>query len=213
MPTLGKLSRILTSLLLAVILAVGITMISPRVTHAAANLSCSGTGCNGHDPYRYNCTSGAYAMLSKSMYDQAGNYDGTAQIWWSPGCQTNWGRVVMNTNNTDPWCAVLPTNQCWYKISASMWLLGFNSSGYYNGQETYLPLSTDGPDYCDHNCGGSTIFYGNMYYAPTAEVLVEGWAGSEYNDNTLNPPTPDYARGCIYTGASWKYANQKPACP
>lgn len=201
---MGKFSRILTSLLIAVIFAVGVTTISPHVTHAAARLSCSGHGCDGHDPVNYGCTSGSYAVVSKTMYDSSGANVGTAYVMWSPGCQTNWGRTVMSTNNTDPTCFFLPDNQCWYRIAAYMYLLGFDSSGYYNGQETYLSLSTDGPDSCASNCGGSRVFYGNMYYAPTAEVMVEGWAGSEYGS--------DFAWACPYTGASWKYSKQKPAC-
>ncbi|HEU5380416.1 MAG TPA: hypothetical protein VFV38_33750 [Ktedonobacteraceae bacterium] len=129
---------------------------------------------------------------------------GTAYVMWSSHCQTNWGRVVMNENHTDPACIILNDDQCWYRIEATMWLLGFDSSGHYDGQETYLPLSTDGPDYCDHNCGGSNIFYGNMYYAPTAEVMVKGKAYSENGDV--------FPEGCPYTGASWKYSSQQPVC-
>ena len=61
---MDKFSRILVSLLLAVILVAGIAAIFPHVAYAAG---CSGTGCNGHDPVKYGCASGAYPILAKTM--------------------------------------------------------------------------------------------------------------------------------------------------
>lgn len=200
-----KYFRFLMSALVAITLMVGVTQMTPHVADAA----CGGSGCNGLDPHNTGCDSGAYPILSTALIDQHGTNDGTLYVEWSPSCQTNWGRIVMKTNSTDPWCVFLPSNQCWYKLSAEMYLLGFNSSGYYNGQETYLPLSQAGPDYCDQNCGGSTIFYGNMYYAPTAEVIIKGDIYSEYADTDGNT---DFSHKCLYTGASWKYTYTKPSC-
>ncbi len=168
------------------------------------------TACNGHDPVKYGCVSGSGPVNAASILLK-GTVEGTVYVEWSPACQTNWARVVMNTNSTDPLCIILPASQCWYYLGASLYLLGFDSSGHYNGQETYLPLNTDGPDHCDNGgCGGTTVFYGNMYYAPTVEVLAFGEAISEYNNAQ---GIPDDATGCTYTGAAWKYASKKPACP
>jgi hypothetical protein len=200
-----KYFSVIMSALFAAVLVVGMLLITPHVAHAA----CSGSGCNGLDPHNAGCDAGAYPILSAGLVDEFGTTDGTLYLEWSPSCQTNWGRIVMKTNNTDPICVFLASNQCWYSLSARMFLLGFDSSGHFNGVETYLPLSHDGPDNCDQNCGGSTIFYGNMYYAPSAEVLVQGEAASEYQDKNGDL---DVADACLYTGASWKYSTKKPNC-
>lgn len=49
-----------------------------------------------------------------------------------------------------------------------------------------------------------------MYYAPTAEVIIQGEAVSDWADTDGNL---DAVVACLYTGASWKYSTMKPACP
>ncbi len=62
--------------------------------------TCSGTGCNGQNPYNTYCAgqswdswwvvSGAY--ISYPFYTH--HAVGYVQLWWSQTCQTNWARVV-----------------------------------------------------------------------------------------------------------------------
>jgi len=157
----------------------------------------SHANCDGVDPYAANCVSGSYAVRSKSLYY------GTAYVIWSPNCQTNWARTVMQDNSCVPLLG-----DCWQSIVASLYVLHFDSNGYYQGSETYLNLgnSTYGYDSCNNGCNHATVWYGNMYYAPNEEVMADGqaydWSWNE-------------SRGCAYTGASWRYSSpgHVPYCP
>lgn len=151
--------------------------------------------CDGQDPIQMGCVSGAYAVRSAPLQGAVG----TVYVEWSPTCQTNWARTVMQDNSCIP-----IIGDCWNQIYAQLYLLHFNSQGYYNGQATYLNLGTSG---CTNYCSNQTIFWGNMYYAPTVEVMADGMAF------TGNPG--DEYRGCAYTGSSWKYSypGSVPYCP
>ncbi|WIG58441.1 MAG: hypothetical protein OJF49_001187 [Ktedonobacterales bacterium] len=172
---------------------------APAHTTIALTSACASSPshahCDGVDPYAAGCVSGSYAVRSATLYTYfgAGPY-GTVYVIWSPTCQTNWARTVMNDNGG---CLYA---DCWLDIHAQLWLIGSGGSLTYLSQ---LNNSTYGYDYCDNWCGatdfqaGTKVWYGNMYYAPTADVQARGFAE---DGSGTNP----YA--CAYTGYT------KPAC-
>ena len=172
------------------------------INHAYA--ACVKTGCNGLDPQATGCTASTSIVRSQLISgpedpNHQGTPNGTVYTMWSNTCSTNWTRVVMNGS----------LGVSWFSIHAELWLLSFNSSGYSVGTRSSLSLTHDGPDYCGSSsslsCGNAQTFYGNMYYAPTAEVESVGWAMDSDGSTSI---------GCPYTGASWRYSapGQTPQC-
>jgi hypothetical protein len=74
-----------------------------RVLPAALAATCSGTSCDGQDPYSTGCAGpGAsyYVVETTSLINDstgvASNSYGYVQLWWSNTCDTNWTRMVVN---------------------------------------------------------------------------------------------------------------------
>jgi hypothetical protein len=53
-------------------------------TGTAEAATCSGSGCTGLDPVKTECNQNAYIVLQETAWG------GTANLWWSPECQSNW---------------------------------------------------------------------------------------------------------------------------
>jgi len=53
---------------------------------------CSGYGCDHQDPYATDCYLGAYIVGSSDMYELFAPI-GRVDLWYSPGCGTNWAEV------------------------------------------------------------------------------------------------------------------------
>ena len=68
------------------------------VVHTArgsrAQVTCSGTGCNGQDPEKTGCEAGAYTVQTAVF---SNSY---VELRYSPTCQTNWGKVVSKVGPT-----------------------------------------------------------------------------------------------------------------
>jgi hypothetical protein len=57
---------------------------------------------NGRDPIATGCTSGAYAVSSWPLVNRRYNeVQGSIQLMYSPGCQTNWINLYGNVNGND----------------------------------------------------------------------------------------------------------------
>ncbi len=73
-------------------------------TYVIPHVTCSGTGCNGQDPYATGCASGAYEITSAGRYltDPYGDTNGSIiHLFWSPRCQTNWAVVTQPQSCSD----------------------------------------------------------------------------------------------------------------
>lgn len=109
--------------------------------------TCSGTGCDGSDPYATGCAgplASYYVAASVPLNDSSGNANwsyGYVQIWWSITCQTNWGRIVVS--NGTP-------SQMWIQLQGNYQpsVCGQGQSPACNGQTSlvspqyYLPSTT-----------------------------------------------------------------------
>ncbi len=81
-----KLASILSSLLTAIALVVGGTVL---LAAPASAVSCYGDYCSGQDPDASGCSAGG--ITTKSW----GNSSFILEVRWSPTCQTNWARLTM----------------------------------------------------------------------------------------------------------------------
>lgn len=104
--TFGRLTRLRSSVACALGLAtliLGATMVVAP-TMASASPSCSGSGCNGRDPYTSGCAQGAYEVTSAGRY-LTNPYGGTngsiVHLFWSPSCRTNWTVVTQRQSCSD----------------------------------------------------------------------------------------------------------------
>lgn len=108
-----KVTRLLVSLSLAVVLYGGVAasaessmqaIAKPSCTEAGCNgkipLSidavavtpyCSGAGCNGKNPQGTNCQSNAYRVYGVAY--PIGSF-GEVELWYSPLCNANWSRAT-----------------------------------------------------------------------------------------------------------------------
>jgi hypothetical protein len=74
-------------------------------THQAMNAGplCSGTGCNGKDPYVMHCAGQSwdswYVVLTKPVLSQENQPIGYIQLWYSNTCKTNWTRLVVQVSH------------------------------------------------------------------------------------------------------------------
>ncbi len=94
--------RVIAAFSAALILGCGALVASAPAAFAA---TCSGTGCDGKDPYSSGCAgSGASyyvaetAPLINASTGVASNSYGYIQLWWSNTCHTNWARMVVNVS-------------------------------------------------------------------------------------------------------------------
>lgn len=94
--------RVIAAFSTALILGCGALV---AYTPAAFAATCSGTGCDGENPYTSGCAgSGASyyvaetTPLIKDSTGVASNSYGYIQLWWSNTCGTNWTRMVINVS-------------------------------------------------------------------------------------------------------------------
>lgn len=94
--------RFLAGLSAALVLGCGSLAVTAPAALAA---TCSGTGCDGTDPYSTGCAGGSasYWVVETTplIEDSTGvgnNSYGYVQLWWSQTCQTNWTRMVVNVS-------------------------------------------------------------------------------------------------------------------
>lgn len=92
---------LLAATLLAALFAAytGVSRISASTAqHLLPHVTCSGNGCNGHDPVSTGCARDA---ITVSITGGTVKFrTGTIQLRFSPTCGTNWGRVFSNIGNT-----------------------------------------------------------------------------------------------------------------
>jgi hypothetical protein len=84
--------------------------------------SCSGTGCDGKDPDTTGCSSSAYNVETINIIS-SGRYIGTADLRWSPTCETNWGRAYKSSGGSETVDARV------YNIDRGIGYVGFGFGG------------------------------------------------------------------------------------
>jgi len=90
------MKRILVVVAVIVTILVGVLSFVPTQAHAAASrpmYGCSGHGCDGQYASQTGCTYFAKDVTNVDVYDGA-LYLGTAQLFYSSGCGTNWTHIV-----------------------------------------------------------------------------------------------------------------------
>ena len=67
---------------------------------ASVALTCSGSHCNGSDPYSTGCAgnSASYWVVDSVPVTFKGVSYGWLQLWWSQTCRTNWARYACSTS-------------------------------------------------------------------------------------------------------------------
>lgn len=79
------------------------TSVGSTSTAIAATPTCSGSSCTGKDPAVTHCADDSYVVPGTSRaITWQGSQQGVIQILWSPRCQSNWGRIVMNSYDPNP---------------------------------------------------------------------------------------------------------------
>jgi hypothetical protein len=135
----SRFSTATTSLLICVLLA-AISVIGSASMASAATPTCAGSSCTGQDPAITHCADDSYVVAGISAPIAWGSAQpGIIQILWSPRCQTNWGRIVLNVYDTNP--EHLPR-----------WVTVANDQGGSIGFEW---------------TGAGQYIYGDMLYSPT----------------------------------------------
>jgi hypothetical protein len=69
-------------------------------TVVLTSLPASASSLDGKDPYTTGCNSSAYSVKSASIKNPLGDPLGTAYLYWSPSCKTNWTEVRVPTNGS-----------------------------------------------------------------------------------------------------------------
>lgn len=146
----------------------------PKVPTISPSVSCSGTGCNGKDPYSTGCAATGYVQTgypldlsqgqnANTKYDKAyiphvGEVIfGWVQNYYSTTCKTNWA-VVTDNVETD--------------ITAS--IEGQNSRIYW---WSHCNLGS-----CPYNSSTQAYWWRSpMYYAPTEPTAAYGNLGGHEN--------------------------------
>jgi Protein of unknown function (DUF2690) len=109
-----------------------------------ASVNCSGTGCNGKDPYSSGCAATAVLQGTAVAIWNGAVIVGTVQIDWSTQCQTNWAEVRSTAGSS--------TRQMEAQI------VGLSHGIYYWAK-------------CGSGC---TAYHSQMYYAPNESVEADG---------------------------------------
>lgn len=157
-----------------------LTPLHPAASQRAL-VSCSGTNCNGANPYNTGCSSDAYIVpLSPqngtgsggdSLYSQgphSSQGDGLMDLMYSPTCGTNWS-YVSNTSNSSNHLEAQVDNL---------------STNYYYWASCY-------------NCGDVVSL---MTYAPTSPAEADGWVLDQYWPNGYRIP-------CLTQGSNTCWTN------
>lgn len=135
-------------------------------------VTCSGTGCNGKDPYSTGCSATEYVQTGYPLYPSQGQSPNTkyniawiqsangnagwVQNYYSTACQTNWAVVTDNSNGP---------------IVASI-----------NGQTSRIYWwSSCGLSACPSDGHGHYWWRSPMYYAPTESTAAYGNIGGYSN--------------------------------
>jgi hypothetical protein len=66
-------------------------------TVVLTSLPASASSLDGKDPYTTGCNSSAYSVKSAYIKNPLGDPLGTAYLYWSPSCKTNWTEVRVPT--------------------------------------------------------------------------------------------------------------------
>jgi hypothetical protein len=105
-PAMNKLKidfRRMGMIMLAGLMPVVLTMVGSTSMASAATPTCSGASCTGKDPAITHCADDSYVVSGVSAPIRWGSVQpGIIQILWSPRCQTNWGRIVLNSYDPNP---------------------------------------------------------------------------------------------------------------
>jgi hypothetical protein len=139
---------------------------------SASAATPSGYALDGQDPYATGCATGAYVIGQSVIHSNAFNLNyGTAYLWWSPRCGTNWVSAVVSRGGG--WA--IETDM--YRQNPSHWELF-----------TYWGTLVDG-----------SRSWSNMVYAPTSCVVgyvdtysptpypSQAWSDSEGSAAVVQP--------------------------
>ncbi len=126
-----------------------------RTTHVQALVStgalCSGTHCNGLNPYATNCIGQSWdrvwVVKSALIKNNQGRQLGYVELWYSATCQTNWAKTV----------AQVP----YVQIAANLRIQGDSADHY---------VVTTSPD--------QYVVISPQMYAPVALAGATGWIWS-----------------------------------
>lgn len=140
-----------------------------RTTITPLSVSCSGTQCNGKDPYGSGCANTAYPQGNETSILAGSAVIGTVQIYWSTQCQTNWAEVRA-TYGGQPATAS--------KIEAQ--IVGLNRLTYWWA-----------------SCTNCQAYHSQMYYAPNESVEADGYVYLQGGANNTDCQTQ--GTGCTYT--------------
>ena len=164
--------HVAAALCTALILGCGTLAASVPAAFAA---TCSGTGCDGKNPYSYGCAGpGAsyYVAETTPLIDAstgvASNSYGYIQLWWSNTCSTNWTRMVVNVSG-----ATLGLEDVVLKNANSAGQTHYQSKfsgaeGTYLTSQIYaagIPAEAEGSLY--QNLGNGDLI--ELYYATVAQ--------------------------------------------
>jgi hypothetical protein len=127
--------------------------------------TCSGSSCNGKNPYSTNCAGQAWdswwvAESALVKQDTNSSTAGYVQLWYSSTCQTNWARLVIQTVHAWSWVDVMLTDGSIASASDE------TGASTLIGPELFAPVLLA----CVH---GTFAVYPNN---SNAEVLYDGWA-------------------------------------
>ncbi|MFJ4209769.1 DUF2690 domain-containing protein [Paenarthrobacter sp. NPDC089675] len=115
--------------------AAGVIAASAMLVAPAANASADH---NGRDPIATGCTSGAYVVSSWRLVNSRYNeVQGSIQLMYSPGCQTNWINLY-GTVNGNEYGAVVRVGT----VPGGGMNAGFYNSGSDYSNMVYAPGST-----------------------------------------------------------------------
>jgi hypothetical protein len=91
-------------------MATGLGLLAPQAQAAA---SCSGTGCDGKDPYLTGCATGAIVAEQTSMIDGI-----LLRLMYSPYCRTVWGSIEDLPVGSSAHADVISTDNAGYHCDA-----------------------------------------------------------------------------------------------
>ncbi len=141
-------------LVLLATLAIAITATVPFAGKASA---ATGYALDGQDPYATGCAfDGAFVVNTATLYDPGYNVtDGTAYLWYSSGCETNWVSVTVTRPSPDQ----------------------FESWAITTDVLRQTPFERQDYTYYGHWQAGAPS-WSNMVYAPVS--CAEGYVEAEY---------------------------------
>jgi Protein of unknown function (DUF2690). len=91
----NSITRSAFLVMMGIMIASSLLLIPYGTAHAAALVSCSGSGCNGQYPVATGCNSDAGSLAAAEVRDSAYNIIGEVWLNWSSTCQTNWASAFV----------------------------------------------------------------------------------------------------------------------